>query len=249
MVPPSSDNDSALDLSSGARDRETKSRSSVISQASHGGGGGSCAGGSSGCGTGSDASSSTTDVASMDLTLPDKNAAFEVCYVCGDEFKRGTLSYTFAKQLSSPKEPFYPSLICHPRPPRSRPIDSAGRVLTCEECHDHLLTQWHQFEDEEDEVPHSDRNYVLRRRPQTASSNAGDGAATFVCYICALDYHSSSLRLLYARPNSELEPYYPFIEQQKPPPGASPISPQGMVQVSRAIHVEYAPEFMVDFTP
>ena len=41
-------------------------------------------------------SSTTTDLS--DLTLPDKNASFEVCYICGDEFRRGTLSYTFAKQ-------------------------------------------------------------------------------------------------------------------------------------------------------
>ena len=71
------------------------------------------------------------------------------------------------------------------------------------------------------------RKYVIRKQ-QTPMVDT----ATFVCYICALDYHASSLRLLYARPNSDSEPYYPSIEQQRPPPGASPISPQGMVQVS-----------------
>ncbi|TRY62085.1 hypothetical protein TCAL_11323 [Tigriopus californicus] len=210
---PGQDNDSALDLSSGSRERETmKSRSSVashLSAVSH-----------PSSSYQSEGAGSSTDI--LDLTLPDKNASFEVCYVCGDEFKKGVLSHSFAKQMD--KEPFYSSLLSHPRPPRSRPMDASGRVQTCDECHQHLLDQWKQFEAED--KPHSDRNYSLRKRLTPTSDNA-----TFVCYMCALEYQSLSLRLVYVKPNAENEPYYPFIYTQKPPPGASPISPQGMVQV------------------
>ena len=83
----------------------------------------------------------------------------QVCYLCGDDFKKGTLTYIFAKQMTDMKEPFYPSLRDLARPPRSRPMDSAGRVQTCDECHDHLLAQWNTFEDDEDEAPpHHDRS-------------------------------------------------------------------------------------------
>lgn len=74
------------------------------------------------------------------------------------------------------------------------------------------------------DAPDAKRRYKLR---PTLSA----GRATFVCYQCGLETLSSNLFLVYCCPNSESEPFYPHIKGMKPFTNASPISPQGMVQI------------------
>lgn len=74
-------------------------------------------------------------------------------------------------------------------------------------------------------TPDIDRRYLLRKRQAAADRT------TFVCYVCASDCPSSQLRLVYCIANAESEPFYPFIKNKPAPPNASPISPQGMVQI------------------
>ncbi|XP_063388356.1 uncharacterized protein LOC134674227 [Cydia fagiglandana] len=194
-----------------------------------------------------------------DLSMPDKNSMTEVCYVCGDEYKRGTLCnlHTKGPKDKNNKQPYFPIFgEQHPRPPRSRPKDALGTVRACAACHHHLLQQWSGYQMRG--VAANERVYTLRTRPPSllppsplSLASSGDKSlaanthspslerpasqpattASFVCYVCGVSAPSSQLRLVYCCANPEREPYYPFITSLKPHPEASPISPQGMVQI------------------
>ncbi|XP_053697425.1 uncharacterized protein LOC128744432 isoform X2 [Sabethes cyaneus] len=167
-----------------------------------------------------------TDI--LDLSMPDKNSMTEVCYVCGDEQRRGSLveiSTAKAKDTKDQEKPYFPIFDeTHARPARSRPKDPKGMVQACKTCYQYLINQWQTFNVRC--VPENQRKYQIRKRQTTQ-----ERAATFVCYTCGFDTPSSQLRLVYCCPNAEREPYFPFIKTMKAPANASPISPQGMVQI------------------
>ncbi|XP_073962955.1 uncharacterized protein [Choristoneura fumiferana] len=204
-------------------------------------------------------SNSSSDRDILDLSMPDKNSVTEVCYVCGDEYRRGTLAnlHTKPPKDATNKQPYFPIFgEQHPRPPRSRPKDALGTVRACAACHHHLLQQWAAYQMRG--VGCSERVYSLRtrvvsllppsplslassgdkaaaaaspERPHSQPAAAAAATASFVCYVCGVSAPSSHLRLVYCCANPEREPYYPFITALKPHPDASPISPQGMVQI------------------
>lgn len=85
----------------------------------------------------------------LDLSMPDKNSINEVCYVCGDEYKRGSLleiSTVEPKDMRDRNKPYFPIFNeSHPRPARSRPKDPRGCIQACTLCYEYLMKQWNQF--------------------------------------------------------------------------------------------------------
>ncbi|KAH8269517.1 hypothetical protein KR018_004756 [Drosophila ironensis] len=171
-----------------------------------------------------------SEVGILDLSMPDKNSITEVCYVCGDEQRRGSLvelSTVKPRETGRPGQAvaYFPLFNeQHPRPARSRPKDPRGMIQACLPCYEDLMQQWNAHQ--ASHKPESERSYQLRKRSTPVAERT-----TFVCYTCGSDTPSSQLRLVYCCPNAEREPYYPFIKTMKVYKNASPISPQGMVQV------------------
>jgi len=89
-----------------------------------------------------------SEVGILDLSMPDKNSITEVCYVCGDEQRRGSLielSTVKPRETGRPGQsvPYFPLFNeQHPRPARSRPKDPRGMIQACLPCYEDLMHQW-----------------------------------------------------------------------------------------------------------
>lgn len=140
----------------------------------------------------------------LDLSMPDKNASTEVCYVCGDHYSRGTLTEMFAKEQSC-NQPFFPSLMCHARPSKSHPMAASGCVQGCKSCFDFLRTQWLFFNSKE--VDHKYREYLLEK-----PSISIDGCSV-VCYECRelVDVKKGRISFTYNDENK----YIPDVEKRQ----------------------------------
>lgn len=181
----------------------------------------------------------------LDLSMPDKNAATEVCYLCGTEAPKGTLMNIYAKPIANC--PFFPSLTLHPRASGSRPMDPSGRVQACGACHQHLLQQWDGFQ--RLNVHHSERHYRLRKsakvpssqRPPTLSQSSPSpfpSSSKFLCFLCGVETSTSQQRQLLSacHPNHPEEPYFPFLEKMRPPKGVPPLPSSGRALVCPTCH-------------
>ncbi|XP_023217672.1 uncharacterized protein LOC111620060 [Centruroides sculpturatus] len=171
------------------------------------------------------ASSGSSAVAPSPLPPP-----ADVCFLCSEE-SAGALLNVYARPVSNC--PFFPNLAWHPKPSNAKSLDRSGRVQVCELCHRFLLQQWDCYQRQN--VPHSDRTYVLNRNggKQFTSTrmNSSSRDTTFVCFTCGMENPVSVQRVLSACPEADGDSYFSFLEQIKPPPGAIPLNSQSKALV------------------
>ncbi|XP_054722574.1 uncharacterized protein LOC129232455 [Uloborus diversus] len=155
--------------------------------------------------------STRTPSRSSSSASPGMNA--EACYLCGQESK--IVNNVFAKPIANC--PYFPSIAVHPKPPNAKPMDANGRVLACEQCHKVLLQQWDCYQRQN--VPHSERVYQLRAPDIVVKSEPKD--KTFTCYTCGMISQVSVQRFISAFPEKEGDPYFSFLLNHMPHPGAN----------------------------
>lgn len=106
--------------------------------------------GSGGVGGVGQPNATNSDVGILDLSMPDKNSITEVCYVCGDEHRRGSLAELSTREPKDDTDRDRPYFLIfgerHPRPARSRPKDSRGMIQACKPCAQHLMQQWQSYQ-------------------------------------------------------------------------------------------------------
>ncbi|XP_035204829.1 uncharacterized protein LOC118179779, partial [Stegodyphus dumicola] len=139
----------------------------------------------------------------------------EICYICGLESK--FIFNVFAKPV--PNCPYFPSLMMHPKPVNAKPMDNSGKVSACDMCHKSLIQQWDSYQRQN--VPHHERAYQCKSLTTSVKQEIRMKDKLFVCYTCGMITQLSAQRFINAYPEKEGDPFFSFLLNVNPHPGAN----------------------------
>lgn len=156
-----------------------------------------------------------------------KMANLEFCFVCSRQKPKEFMRSVHTRPQLKTETPFYPCLTKHNPAILAKKMDFLGKVLVCEACQKFLFRQWQVFQ--KNNTPLSERQYQLRSDPSLPRERQSQ-LSTMVCFICGVTQPATSGRFLYSCKHAPGDPYYPFLNKLKPPPGAMPLTKQGLTR-------------------
>lgn len=162
------------------------------------------------------------------VDVPKSSGSLETCFICSRQKPKEFMRSVHTRPQLKTETPFYPCLARHTPVPTARKMDYLGKVLVCEACQKFLFRQWQVFQ--KNITPLGERQYQLRSDPSLPREQQSQ-LSTMVCFICGVTQPATSGRFLYSCKHTPGDPYYPFLARLKPPPGAMPLTKQGLTRV------------------
>lgn len=156
-----------------------------------------------------------------------KESMMELCFVCSRQKPKEFMRSVHTRPQLKTETPFYPCLAKHNPTLYAKKMDFLGKVLVCEACQKFLFRQWQVFQ--KNNTPLTERQYQIRSDPSLPRDQQSQ-LSTMVCFICGVVQPATSGRFLYSSKQASGDPYYPFLSKLSPPPGAMPLTKQGLTR-------------------
>lgn len=156
-----------------------------------------------------------------------RKSALETCFICSRRKPKEFMRSVHTRPQLKTETPFYPCLARHSPAATAKKMDYLGKVLVCEACQKFLFRQWQVFQ--RNATPLGERQYQLRSDP-TLPREQQSSLSTMVCFICGVTQPATSGRFLYSCKHAPGEAFYPFLAHLTPPPGAMPLTQQGLTR-------------------
>lgn len=174
-----------------------------------------------------DPCASNDDLEATATTDIKKETILELCFVCSRQKPKEFMRSVHTRPQLKTETPFYPCLAKHNPTLYAKKVDFLGKVLVCEACQKFLFRQWQVFQ--KNNTPLIERQYQLRSDPSLPRDQQSQ-LSTMVCFICGVSQPATSGRFLYSSKQSSGDPYFPFLNKLAPPPGAMPLTKQGLTR-------------------